>query len=88
MLLFAPIMLPIAISVGMDPVHFGLVFCALLVVSCVTPPVGMTLFVISGITKVSLERICIAIIPFAIVSIIIIIALAYLPGVVLFIPNL
>lgn len=88
MLVFIPVMTPIAELIGMDPVHFGLIFCLMIVIGLVTPPVGMTLFVTSNVSGIEFSKICRAVIPFALVALVITVALAYLPGVVMFLPNL
>jgi len=88
MMLLAPILLPIAISIGMDPVHFGLIVCIMLTIALITPPVGMTIFVTSNITGVSVERLFAAVIPMALVAIVLTGILAFLPDVCLFIPRL
>ncbi|MEL7648521.1 MAG: TRAP transporter large permease [Sedimentibacter sp.] len=87
MLIFTPVMLPIATQVGMDPVHFGLIFCIMLTIALVTPPVGMTLFVTSNISGISLNKLSKAVIPFVLTAFIVTFALAFLPDLVLFIPR-
>jgi tripartite ATP-independent transporter DctM subunit len=87
-LIFAPVMMPIAISIGMDALHFGVIFCIMMTIAFITPPVGVVLFVTSNITGVSLDRVSKAVIPFALTAILITTALAFLPNVVLFIPKL
>jgi tripartite ATP-independent transporter DctM subunit len=87
-LIFAPVMMPIAISIGMDPIHFGVIFCIMMTVALITPPVGMVLFVTSNITGVSLDRISKAVIPFAVMSILVTTVLAFMPDVVLYIPRI
>lgn len=88
MLVFIPVMTPIADLIGMDPIHFGLIYCLMITIGLVTPPVGMTLFVTSNVSGIEFSKICKAAIPFAVVALIITIALAYMPGVVMFLPNL
>jgi tripartite ATP-independent transporter DctM subunit len=86
-LIFTPVMLPIATSIGMEPVHFGIIFCIMLTIALVTPPVGMTLFVTSNISGISLNKLSKAVVPFAIVAFVITFVLAFLPNVVLAIPK-
>ncbi|MDR1573813.1 MAG: TRAP transporter large permease [Clostridiales Family XIII bacterium] len=64
MLIFTPVMMPLGIAAGMHPVQFGVWFSIMLTIALVTPPVGMTLFVTSNITKIPLERISKSLIPF------------------------
>jgi len=88
MLIFTPVMLPIAIQIGMDPIHFGIIFCIMMTIALITPPVGMTLFVTSNISKISLNKLAKAVVPFCIMALIVTFALAFLPDLVMFIPRL
>lgn len=87
-LIFAPVLMPVAMGIGMDPVHFGVIFCITMTIALVTPPVGMTLFVTSNVTGVSLNRMSTSVLPFAAVAMIITTVLAYLPSLVMLIPRL
>ena len=87
MLVFIPVLTPLADLIGMDPVHFGLLYCLLITVGLITPPVGMTLFVTSNVSGISFSKICRAVLPFAFVAMAITIALGYLPQVVMLLPN-
>ena len=55
-LILAPVLAPIAVSLGIDPVHFGLIIIVNLAVGMVTPPVGVNLFLVCGIANVSMEK--------------------------------
>lgn len=55
-LILAPVLAPVAVSLGIDPVHFGLIVIVNLAVGMVTPPVGVNLFLVCGIAKVSMEK--------------------------------
>ena len=55
-LILAPVLAPVAISLGIDPVHFGLIVIVNLAIGMVTPPVGVNLFLVCGIANVSMER--------------------------------
>ena len=87
MLIFSTVFLGLATSIGMDTLHFGLIFCLMLVLALVTPPVGMTLFVTANVAGLDVRSISKAIIPFALAAFIVIAALAYLPDVALFLPR-
>lgn len=87
MLIFTPMMLGIATSIGMDPLHFGLIFCIMLTIALVTPPVGMTLFTAANVTGIELKKISTAVIPFVVAALAVTVILAYLPDVVLFLPR-
>lgn len=88
MLVFIPVLTPFADLIGMDPVHFGLIYCLMITIGLITPPVGMTLFVTSNVSGINFTSICKQVVPFAVVALAVTIALAYLPGVVMFLPNL
>jgi len=88
MLIFTPVMMPLALAAGMDQVQFGVWFCIMLTLGLVTPPVGMTLFVTSNITKIPLERIARQLIPFIIMAFAVTLLMAYVPNTILFLPRL
>jgi tripartite ATP-independent transporter DctM subunit len=87
-LIFTPVMLPIALAIGMHPIHFGIVFCIMLTIALVTPPVGMVLFVTSNITGISLNKLSRAVMPFVIIAFVITTVLAFVPGLTLWIPKM
>ena len=86
--IFTPVMMSIVTAIGMDPLHFGLVFCIMMTIALITPPVGMLLFVTSNISKIELTRLNKAILPFCAAAFIVTFALAFLPDVALFLPRL
>ena len=88
MVIFVPVFAPLAAAVGINDVHFGLVFSLMISVALITPPVGMCLFVSSNITGVALGKLSRSVIPFVIVSFIVVLIVAYIPQIVLFLPNL
>lgn len=87
-MVFLPVMFPLATAIGMDPIHFGLIFSVIVIVGYITPPVGVVLFVTSSASKIPFPKLCKTIWPFAITAAIITTALAYLPDLVLWIPRL
>ena len=87
-ILFTPILLPIAVQVGVDPVHFGAILVLNLVLGLSTPPVGVSLFICCRIANVSLERISRAAIPLLVVAIAILLVITYSPSMVMYLPNL
>ena len=86
--LLTPILVPIAMSYGIDPVHFGIVMILNLMIGMLTPPVGMVLFVLSRMTPVPFEKICKAMIPFIVMCLVALVIIALFPPVVTFLPNL
>ncbi|MFT6139280.1 MAG: tripartite ATP-independent transporter DctM subunit [Psychromonas sp.] len=87
-LIFAPILAPIMIGVGIDPVHFGVVMCANLSIGLATPPMGLVLFVASGVSGVPLQQISKAIIPFLMIEFLIIFIISFFPTLVIGLPQL
>jgi tripartite ATP-independent transporter DctM subunit len=87
-IIIAPIFAPIAVKLGIDPLHFGIVFVINLCIGLITPPMGLTLFVGCGIANISLEEISKAIVPFLIVEIAVLFLVTYVPAIPLFLPNL
>lgn len=87
-IIMVPVLLPVITQLGLDPVHFGLIVSLNLVIGLITPPVGVVLFVVSGITKVSVMRLSRAVVPFIFASIIILLLITYVPDIVMFLPNL
>jgi len=87
--ILAPFMAPIAASYGIDPVHFGLIMVFNLVLALIHPPIGLVLFLVSSLAKVSIERLSIMILPWLAVSLVVLFLVTYLPSeVVLALSNL
>ena len=78
-LIFTPLFLPVALSLGIDPIHFGAVMVLNLSIGLVTPPVGINLFVGCGIADVSLKDISVAVIPLIIACLIVLLLVTYIP---------
>lgn len=87
-LIFTPVMLPLATAAGMDPVQFGVWFCIMLTIGLVTPPIGMTLFVTSNITKIPLARISKQLLPFLVAAFAVTLIMAFIPEIIMFVPHL
>ncbi len=88
LIILGPILHPIAVSMGMSPIHFGIVMVLSLNIALMTPPVGACLFVVCSITKLKLGQISRAIIPFIAVEVVALFIIAYVPIISTFIPNL
>lgn len=88
LVLMTPILFPVAKAVGVDPVHFGVLVTINVTIGMVTPPVGLTLFLLSSLTRESIVDLSRAIAPFLVVLIIALIAITYFPPIVLWLPNL
>ncbi len=87
-ILLVPIFLPLTKNLGVDPVHLGLIICLNLSIGFVTPPVGASLFIIGGLTKLSIDKIARACLPFIVVNILILFWLTYNPSLVMWLPRL
>jgi len=85
--ILTPILAPIAIKLGIDPVFFGVIMTTNLAIGCITPPVGVDLFVASSISKVSMTRLSSAIVSFVVVLVVVQIVITYIPGLVMWLPN-
>ena len=86
--LLTPILVPIVMSYGIDPVHFGIIMILNLMIGMLTPPVGMVLFVLSRMTPVPFEKICKAMVPFLGMCLVALVIMALFPPVVTFLPSL
>lgn len=88
LMILTPIMLPIATALGVDPVHLGIFMTCNLGMGMVTPPMGINLFVASGMTKIPLLKLAKATIPFLIAFLIGLALIVYVPGLSLWLPSL
>lgn len=88
LIILAPVLAPLTLAIGMDPVHAGIMIILALNISLMTPPVGACLFVLSSVTGERIERISMALIPFLIAEVAILILIAFWSDLTLFIPRL
>jgi TRAP-type transport system large permease protein len=88
LLILGPMLMPIVLDFGLDPVYFGVVMIVNLCIGLITPPVGNILYVGCGISKLSVARMSRAITPNIIIMIVTLILITYIPGIVTFIPNM
>ena len=86
-LIFTPILLPIATNVGVDPVHFGVIMVFNLAIGTITPPVGTGLFVGASVAKVRVERAIRALGPFYVLLIALLLVITYWPALTLSLPR-
>ncbi len=87
-IILAPILAPVAIGAGMDPLHFAIVMIVNLNIGLATPPLGVCLFVAAPIAKIKLEALSKAITPFLISEIVVLMVLTHWEGFALFVPRL
>lgn len=88
LIILAPVLAPLTVQIGMDPVHAGIMIILALNISLMTPPVGACLFVLASVTKEKVEAISSALWPFIIAEFAVLLVVAYWPGLTLFIPRL
>ena len=86
--ILVPILLPIARQLGIDPVHFGLVMVLNLMIGLLHPPMGMVLFVLARVAKLSVERTTMAILPWLLPLLLSLAVITYFPRLVLWLPRL
>jgi tripartite ATP-independent transporter DctM subunit len=87
-LLLTPIFVPIVTHVGVNPVHFGILMMSIVTLGGMTPPMGVAMFAICSLMDVKVEDYTVAALPFLATIIALITALVYLPGLVMWLPNL
>ncbi|CAN7728866.1 TRAP transporter large permease [Neorhizobium tomejilense] len=85
--ILVPILMPVAARYGIDPVHLGLIITLNLMIGLLTPPVGMVLFVLSRISKLSVERTALAILPWMIPLFIALGLITFIPAITLWLPT-
>lgn len=88
LIILAPVLAPLTMQIGMDPVHAGIMIILALNISLMTPPVGACLFVLASVTGEKVERITASLWPFILAEFAILIVVAYWEGLTLFIPRL
>jgi tripartite ATP-independent transporter DctM subunit len=86
--ILVPVLLPLMIKIGVDPVHFGLIMVLNLMIGLLTPPVGMVLYILARVAGISFERATRACLPFLIPLLISLALVTYWPSMVMLLPNL
>ena len=88
LLILAPILFPIAVQLGIDPIHLGIIMTVNMEIGMITPPVGLNLFVTAGVTGMPLWEVVKAAMPWLMVMLTFLIIITYIPQVSLFLPRL
>jgi len=88
LLIMAPILFPIAMELGIDPIHLGIIMVVNMEIGMITPPVGLNLFVTAGITGMSLMRVVKAALPWLMILLVFLIIVTYVPFVSTWLPNM
>jgi len=87
-MILTPVLLPVMMKLGVDPIHFGIVLVCCCEIGFATPPLGENMFISSGIANTTLEDVSVKAIPFAAVSIAAVFLIAFVPGISLWLPRL
>jgi C4-dicarboxylate transporter DctM subunit len=87
-LILAPILFPIASELGIDPVHLGIIMVVNMEIGMITPPVGLNLFVTSGITGMPIMQVVRAALPWLSILLVFLVIVTYVPGISLWLPDL
>jgi C4-dicarboxylate transporter DctM subunit len=87
-LIMAPILFPVAVKLGIDPVHFGILIIVNMEVGMCHPPVGLNLYVASGITKMGITELTVAVWPWLLTMLTFLVIVTYWPGLSLWLPHL
>ncbi|MCH4563918.1 TRAP transporter large permease [Halomonas sp. EGI 63088] len=88
MLVLVPILHPIAVGMGVDPVHFGIIVIFNLMIGLITPPMGLCLFVADSVANVGLARLSRRILPLFLVELLVLLIITFVPGIVTGLPRL
>jgi tripartite ATP-independent transporter DctM subunit len=86
--ILTPVLLPVAVGLGIDPVHFGIILILNLMIGLLTPPVGMVLYVLSKVANVPFERCVTATAPFLIPLVVVLLLLTFVPAFSMWLPTM
>jgi C4-dicarboxylate transporter DctM subunit len=87
-LIMAPILFPVAVQLGIDPVHFGIIIVVNMEVGMCHPPVGLNLYVASGITKMGISELTVAVTPWLLTMLAFLLLITYVPAISLWLPKM
>jgi len=87
-LIMAPILFPVAVALGINPIHFGILIVVNMEVGMCHPPVGLNLYVASGITKMGISELTVAVMPWLLTMLGFLLLITYVPAISLWLPNL
>lgn len=86
--ILTPILLPVALGLGIDPVFFGVLMVINLAIGCITPPVGLDLFVVSSITGISIDKVTAKVMPYLFILLLDLLIFTWFPSIITFMPAL
>jgi len=87
LLIVAPVVFPIALELGVDPIHLGIIMVVNMEIGMITPPVGLNLFVTSGVAGMPMMRVVRAAVPFTAVLFVFLIMVTYIPWLSTWLPT-
>ncbi|MCK4446204.1 MAG: TRAP transporter large permease [Candidatus Marinimicrobia bacterium] len=87
-IILAPILFPLAKTIGLHPLHFGMIMSVNLIIGLATPPVGGSLFIGSAVGKIPVEKLAIALLPYYMVLLIALLLITYIPAITMTLPKL
>ena len=86
-LITAPILFPVAMALGIDPIHFGIMVTVNMEIGMITPPVGLNLYVASGISRLGMTETTVACFPWLITMLVFLMIITYWPALTLWLPR-
>ncbi len=86
--ILVPVLLPVAVELGIDPVHFGVIMVLNLMLGLLTPPVGMVLYVLSRVAKIPFEQCVVGTAPFLIPLLLVLLLITFVPAITMWLPTL
>jgi len=85
--ILTPVLLPVAVTLGIDPIHFGMIMVLNLMIGLLTPPVGMVLYVLTRVANISFEECVKAVTPFLLPLFLVLVLITFIPATVLWLPE-
>lgn len=86
--ILVPVLMPVVMKVGIDPVQFGVIMVLNLMIGLLTPPVGMVLFILSRVAKMPFDKTVAAVMPFLIPLLVVLVLITFIPELTLYLPRL
>jgi C4-dicarboxylate transporter DctM subunit len=87
LLITSPIFIPILANLGIDPIHFAVIFVINMELALITPPLGIHLFILSNLTKLPIEAVLRGVVPFALIGLVVLILVTWFPAISLWTLN-
>ena len=87
LIILMPILVPVGVALGMEPIHIGILVQANVGISLISPPVGVCLYVACGLSRISIEEVIRSLLPFLGVLVATVLVISYVPEIALFLPR-